>query len=243
MRPKISVVIACYNEEERIGKCLESLLEQSALPHEIIVVDGGSKDGTVGVVESFIEKDSRISLLKETGKDRSPANARNIGWKSASGDYILFLDADGKFEKDFIDIVEDSILGKDTDKRLELRHSVIDSWKEVFSKYFWYGRTMMKYWVKNKSDIQVLARAILSIGIIILPFLCWNLYMSWILFAEIVFIFALGLKEGVQAYKMSGMASLVATMPIYIGFMFVSTGLGLLSAPFLYAAGKYKTGR
>jgi len=58
MKPKISIVIPSYNEEKKIADCLESYLKQSSLPHEIIVVDGGSKDNTVSIIKRHQIKNS-----------------------------------------------------------------------------------------------------------------------------------------------------------------------------------------
>ena len=241
--PRISVVIACYNEEDKIGGCIGSLLNQSSLPDEIIIVDGGSTDRTVSIIERFMGRSKRIKLLHEVGSKRSPANARNIGWKAAAGDYILFLDADGEFGTNFIELVKCSILGKDSSKNIKIKHSVIDSWKEVFLKYSWYGRTMLKYWRKNKSDYQVLLRAVLSAGLLVMPFLFWSTYAIYLFLFDLALILGIGFKEGVQSYKASGILSFLITMPFYMVFVFISTGIGLTSSLFLHAFGRSKIGR
>jgi glycosyltransferase involved in cell wall biosynthesis len=105
MDSKLSVVIPAYNEEEKIGDCLDAFLNQSIMPKEIIVVDGGSKDRTIAIVKEHQKKSKIIKLLKE-GKKRSPANARNIGWKNAKGSIIVFKDADTIPDRKYVETIE-----------------------------------------------------------------------------------------------------------------------------------------
>ena len=88
--PLISVVIPLYNKEPIIGQSLQSVLSQSFEDFEVIVVDDGSTDGGVAVVESF--SDERIHLIRQ--ENGGPSKARNTGVKNAKGEWILFLDAD-----------------------------------------------------------------------------------------------------------------------------------------------------
>ena len=89
MTPKISVVIPAYNSEKCIRETLESVLNQTLSPHEIIVVDDGSKDNTVDVVKSFGD---RIRYIRQD--NQGIATARNTGIHSATGDWIALLDHD-----------------------------------------------------------------------------------------------------------------------------------------------------
>lgn len=93
--PRLSVVIPCYNEARYIGRCLRSLKEQSLPPHEIIVVDDGSTDGTVEIVKGF---DVRLLQQNHAG----PAAARNLGASAAAGDILVLVDADMFFDRDYL---------------------------------------------------------------------------------------------------------------------------------------------
>lgn len=86
----VSVIIPAYNAETVIGQCIDALLQQtiSMDEYEIIVVDDGSKDGTAEIVKSY----NNVGLIQQA--NRGPACARNEGAKSASGEIIIFLDAD-----------------------------------------------------------------------------------------------------------------------------------------------------
>jgi len=88
----ISVVIATYNAEETIRRCLESVVNSEARGYvlDIVVIDGESTDGTVPIIESFAEQ---IGYW-ETAPDRGLAHAWNKGVSHAKGDWIIFLGAD-----------------------------------------------------------------------------------------------------------------------------------------------------
>lgn len=88
---KFSVVIPVKNREGLIGFCIESVLSQSLIDFEIIVVDDASIDGTIRVVQEF--RDSRISLISlEEPVGRS--KARNIAIANSNSEYIAILDSD-----------------------------------------------------------------------------------------------------------------------------------------------------
>jgi len=85
----VSVIIPCYNGEEYIGQTLGSLLDQSRPADEIIVVDDGSNDRSVEIARSFGE-----SVTVMTKQNAGAAIARNCGADHASGNALMFLDAD-----------------------------------------------------------------------------------------------------------------------------------------------------
>ena len=93
----ISVVIPAYNEEKRLSKTLDSILEYIAgrefSPVEILVVDDGSKDATAAIVERYGRDDGRIHLLSNPGNRGKGYSVRH-GMLAAAGDWVLFTDAD-----------------------------------------------------------------------------------------------------------------------------------------------------
>lgn len=96
MNASVSVVIPCYNAEKTIERTLDSVLTQSLLPYEIIIVDDKSTDKSCQVIKNYIEKckDQIKIILIEQKDNAGPAKARNTGWDYANGEYIAFLDAD-----------------------------------------------------------------------------------------------------------------------------------------------------
>jgi glycosyltransferase involved in cell wall biosynthesis len=85
--PSISVVIPAYDEAAHIGRLLESLSSQDPPPGEVIVADDGSRDGTAAIAE---RAGARVLRLPHRG----PAAAKNAGAEAASGELLVFLDAD-----------------------------------------------------------------------------------------------------------------------------------------------------
>lgn len=85
----VSVIIPCYNAEPFVGETIRSVLEQTRPAEEIIVVDDGSTDRSTDVVRQFGD---RVCLL--TGRNGGASPTRNKGLAHATGDALMFLDAD-----------------------------------------------------------------------------------------------------------------------------------------------------
>lgn len=85
----ISLIIPAYNARRTIGETIESVLAQTLVPDEIIVVDDGSSDGTA---DHPVLAHSNIRVLRQD--NAGAAKALNVGVANASGDYVSFLDAD-----------------------------------------------------------------------------------------------------------------------------------------------------
>lgn len=105
MKPFISVIIPVYNMADRIGRCLDSIVGQSFKDVEIIVVDDGSADGTADIIKEYASKDSRVRYFSQENSGVSAA--RNAGLGTASGEYILFIDADDEIEEDYLRNIAD----------------------------------------------------------------------------------------------------------------------------------------
>lgn len=92
--PKVSVIIPTYNSLEYLPEAIESVLDQTFVDFEIIVINDGSSDGT----EKWVleQSDPRLQLISQGNLGKSAA--RNAGIAKASGDYLAFLDADDCWE-------------------------------------------------------------------------------------------------------------------------------------------------
>jgi glycosyltransferase involved in cell wall biosynthesis len=98
--PEISIVIPAYNAEKTIKKTIESVLEQTYQDFEVIVINDGSIDKTVQIVESF--KDKRINIFSY--ENCGLPTARNRGIYRSTGEFIAFLDADDLWTKDKLEM-------------------------------------------------------------------------------------------------------------------------------------------
>ncbi len=89
--PRISIVIPSYNKVGFIGKTLESIFIQGYKNVEVIIQDGGSTDGTTGIIKKFAENHP---IIWESKKDKGQLDAVNIGLRKATGEISTFINAD-----------------------------------------------------------------------------------------------------------------------------------------------------
>ncbi|EUJ39406.1 bifunctional glycosyltransferase/CDP-glycerol:glycerophosphate glycerophosphotransferase [Brochothrix campestris] len=89
---KVSVIIPCFNVEYYVGQMIESLRAQQLKDVEFIVVDDGSTDRTLQLIKELTENDSRFKVIEQDNYGVSIA--RNTGLQVATGDYLMFVDAD-----------------------------------------------------------------------------------------------------------------------------------------------------
>lgn len=87
--PRVSVIVPVFNAEHTAARAIESVFNQSYRDFEIIVVDDGSTDRSAAVLARY---DGRVSVVRQP--NLGPSAARNAGVRSASGEYLAFLDAD-----------------------------------------------------------------------------------------------------------------------------------------------------
>lgn len=102
---RFSVIIPVYNKAPYVAKALQSVADQSYRDYELIIVDDGSIDGSVSIVENTIANSqqlmSKTTMIRQNNAGVS--TARNNGVKVSSGDYICFLDADDWWEPVFLE--------------------------------------------------------------------------------------------------------------------------------------------
>ena len=99
---RFSVVMPAYNRQDSIGAAIRSVLAQTHEAFELIVVDDGSTDDTVGVVSGFLG-DSRVRLIHAAHGGVSAA--RNVGLEHASGDVVAYLDSDNRWKAWFLEVM------------------------------------------------------------------------------------------------------------------------------------------
>lgn len=96
--PLISIIMPAYNCEKYIEDAINSVIAQTYNSWELIVIDDGSKDNTIKIVEGLSDKDKRIRFYKNE-KNLGVSETRNKGISFAKGDWIAFLDSDDMWEE------------------------------------------------------------------------------------------------------------------------------------------------
>jgi glycosyltransferase involved in cell wall biosynthesis len=101
---KVSIIIPVYNREMLLPETLNSILAQTYVNWECILVDDGSTDGTWSVCQSYVEKDKRFKLYARPHNSKKGANAcRNFGFRQSNGDYIQWFDSDDLMAEDLLE--------------------------------------------------------------------------------------------------------------------------------------------
>jgi teichuronic acid biosynthesis glycosyltransferase TuaG len=92
--PLVSVIVPIYNGEQYLEATLNSVISQTYLNWELILIDDGSTDQSAALINKYIAIDKRITGISCSESSGGPAHPRNIGIREATGDYLAFLDAD-----------------------------------------------------------------------------------------------------------------------------------------------------
>lgn len=108
----ISIIIPVFNEGKSIQECLLSLDKQNISGFDVIIVDDGSTDDTLKKVSDLNIRNFKLDILKQS--HLGPGVARNLGAENATGDILVFVDADMTFEVDFIYKLINPIINKET---------------------------------------------------------------------------------------------------------------------------------
>lgn len=135
LHPRVSIIIPLYNKEKYIKKTLESILRCNENNIEIIIIDDGSTDHSIDIINKFV--DSRIRIIHQ--ENQGVSAARNRGITEAKSEWIYLFDAD------------DILIAESFDKTIELLNSKYDI---VVTNYY-YGGELKRLRVKIKNDGSV----------------------------------------------------------------------------------------
>ena len=94
----LSFIIPVYNVEQYLHECVDSVLGGMTEACEIILVNDGSKDGSLEKLREWEKKDSRVQVIDQ--ENRGVSTARNVAMRMANGTYMTFLDIDDYLERD-----------------------------------------------------------------------------------------------------------------------------------------------
>lgn len=100
---EISIIIPVYNVSSFIEKCIKSLIDQSFGNFECIIINDGTKDNSMEIIEPLIKNDQRFKVFHQ--KNQGQGMARNLGLKQAKGKYICFIDADDFVQPNYLELM------------------------------------------------------------------------------------------------------------------------------------------
>jgi len=103
---RFSIIVPVFNKAESVRDTLESVTSQSFSDWELIIVDDGSDDASLEVVKSFISDAPDLPIHLISQENSGVSTARNNGVEASSGTYLCFLDADDRWESDFLEQME-----------------------------------------------------------------------------------------------------------------------------------------
>jgi len=107
LNKKVSIIVPIYNCQQYLKECLDSIINQTYNNIEIILIDDGSTDNSIVMCKYYKKIDSRIILKSHT--NRGLSITRNVGLKIATGEYIVFVDADDYIEKTYVEELYNAI--------------------------------------------------------------------------------------------------------------------------------------
>lgn len=102
-QPHVSIIMPCFNAALTVERAIESVLAQTFTDYELLIVDDGSTDNTVEVINRIISStdDNRIRLIN-LAENVGPSGVRNVALRSAAGKFVAFLDSDDEYVAEFL---------------------------------------------------------------------------------------------------------------------------------------------
>lgn len=127
----VSIIIPAYNSAKYLPACLDSCLNQTFEDYEVVVVNDGSTDNTIQIVDAYIKSDARVSII--TKENEGLVLARRSGIARAKGRFVFFIDADDIIEPKTLELLysqsatNDIVIGNflledETGKKLQIQH-------------------------------------------------------------------------------------------------------------------------
>lgn len=168
MEKQISIIMTSYNYADYIKEAIESVIAQTYTNWELIIVDDGSTDNSVDVINGYIKLDSRIKLFQHEGAcNKGLADSLKLGVEKAQNDWITFLESDDKFAQNAL---EEKIKAIQENPEIELIFSDLEMFQDEekiaeFQNYFRDVETM--FFKKDSSKfIQDFKKLIPKLNII-----------------------------------------------------------------------------
>lgn len=152
--PEISIIVPIYNNEKFLHRCIESILRQTFINFELILVDDGSSDNSGFICDQYTQQDNRIHTFHKLNEGVS--STRNLGLKHSNGEWITFIDSDDWIEKDYLETLFE---GKNTD--LSIVSFSVEGNNEKYGNHFptgfFYKQDIGKLLTEHGECTQLLA--------------------------------------------------------------------------------------
>lgn len=129
---KISIIVPVYNEEKRIKKCIDSLINQTYSNIEILIINDGSTDNTLNILNEYDDSRIIVTTIKNIGR----GGARNIGIKKSSGKYLMFVDSDDYVDENIVKKLYNNLINENSDISI---CNIIKKYKNTEEKFLNYN--------------------------------------------------------------------------------------------------------
>ena len=144
---KVSVIVPVFNTEKYLKKCVDSIINQSLKDIEIIFIDDGSNDNSLSILKEYAKNDNRIKIISKLNEGQGVA--RNIGIKSAVGEYIAFVDSDDFIQIDMLEELYNHSKNNNLDICMCKVSTYDDVTHEVKNDLWYYSLEVFKNFRKN----------------------------------------------------------------------------------------------
>lgn len=145
---KVSILVAIYNIEKYVEKCIQSIIKQDYENIEIILVDDCSSDLSGKICDKYAKIDNRIKIIHHN-KNKRLSEVRNTGLDNATGEYIVFVDGDDWLAPDFVSYMLKLIIKTDSDMAINLSNFTTRDMKQVSEKN-------IETWTSEKATAELL---------------------------------------------------------------------------------------
>ena len=112
-KPKISILVPCYNVEKYVRQCMDSVINQTLQEIEIICINDGSKDGTLAILQEYAKNDARIVIIDKPNSGYG--DSMNQGLKRATAEYIGIVESDDFVEPDMFETLYNTAVKNNAD--------------------------------------------------------------------------------------------------------------------------------
>lgn len=158
----ISIIVPVYNTEKYLRRCINSILAQTYVDYELLLVNDGSTDGSGNICDEYAKNDSRVRVFHKTNGGVS--SARNVGLEEAQGEWVTFVDSDDWIDEHFlmkmsenisseVDVIVSSVF---SDKCIDAQEFVNEMLKRSLPPQVWgklYRRNVLKRSLQLPRDL------------------------------------------------------------------------------------------